>query len=51
VFDQTSAALAAESAATDTAMIDAGSLKAHRTAASLRKGGLFPAASGAAKAA
>jgi transposase len=51
VFDRTSAALAAESAATDTAMIDAGSLKAHRTAASLRKGGLFPAASGAAKAA
>jgi transposase len=42
VFDRTSAALAAESAATDTVMIDAGSLKAHRTAASLRKGGLVP---------
>ena len=51
VFDRIFAALAAESAATDTVMIDATHLKAHRTAASLLKKGLFPAVSGARKAA
>lgn len=50
VFDRIFAALAAGSAATDTVMIDATHLKAHRTAASLLKKGLFPAASGAPKA-
>jgi transposase len=50
VFDRIFAALAAESAATKTVMIDATYLKAHRTAASLRKKGLFPAASGGPKA-
>ena len=51
VFDRIFAELAAESAATDTVMIDATHLKAHRTAASLLKKGLFPAVSGARKAA
>ena len=51
VFDRIFATLAGESAATDTVMIDATHLKAHRTAASLLKKGLFPAASGAPKAA
>jgi transposase len=51
VFDRIFAALAAESAATDTVMIDATHLKAHRTMASLLKKGLFPAVSGARKAA
>ena len=50
VFDRIFAALAATSAATDTAMIDATHLKAHRTAASLLKKGAFPGASGAPKA-
>ena len=45
------AALASESASTDTTMIDATHLKAHRTAASLLKKGLFPAVSDAPKAA
>jgi transposase len=45
VFDRIFATLAGESAATDTVMIDATHLKAHRTAASLRKKGLFPAVS------
>ena len=45
VFDRVFAALAAGSEATGTVMIDATHLKAHRTAASLRKKGLFPAAS------
>jgi putative transposase len=45
VFDRIFATLAAESTATETVMIDATHLKAHRTAASLRKKGLFPAAS------
>jgi transposase len=49
VFDRIFAALAAESAATKTVMIDAGPLKAHRTAASLRKRGLFPGVSDAPK--
>jgi transposase len=50
VFDRIFAALAAESAATKTVMIDADPLKAHRTAASLRKRGLFPDVSDAPKA-
>ena len=45
VFDRIFAALAAGSDATGTVMIDATHLKAHRTAASLRKKGLFPAVS------
>ena len=51
VFDRIFAALAAESRATGTIMIDATHLKAHRTAASLQKKGLYPAASDAPKAA
>ena len=45
VFDRIFAALAGGSEATGTVMIDATHLKAHRTAASLQKKGLFPAAS------
>ena len=45
VFDRIFAELAAESTATDTVMIDATHLKAHRTAASLLKKGAFPGAS------
>lgn len=45
VFDRIFAALASESEATDTVMIDATHLKAHRTAASLLKKGAFPVAS------
>jgi transposase len=51
VFDRIFATLAAASEATETVMIDATHLKAHRTAASLLKKGLFPAASGERKAA
>ncbi|CCQ75509.1 transposase [Magnetospira sp. QH-2] len=51
VFDRIFATLAAESTATHTVMIDATHLKAHRTAASLLKKGLFPAVSGAPRAA
>ena len=51
VFDRIFASLAAGSEATDTVMIDATHLKAHRTAASLLKKGLFPAVSGAPRAA
>ena len=51
VFDRIFAALAAASEATDTVMIDATHLKAHRTAASLLKRGLFPGVSGAPRAA
>jgi putative transposase len=51
VFDRIFAALAAASEATDTVMIDATHLKAHRTAASLLKKGLFPGVSGAPRAA
>lgn len=51
VFDRIFATLAAASEATDSAMIDATHLKAHRTAASLLKRGLFPAASGERRAA
>lgn len=51
VFDRIFATLAAASEATDTVMIDATHLKAHRTAASLLKKGLFPDVSGAPRAA
>lgn len=51
VFDRIFAELAAMSAATDTVMIDATHLKAHRTAASLLKKGAFPGVSGARRAA
>ena len=50
VFDRIFAALAAEPGAPDRLMLDATHLKAHRTAASLLKGGLFPAASAAPRA-
>ena len=42
VFNKIFAALAATSDADDVLMIDATHLKAHRTAASLLKKGLFP---------
>ena len=51
VFNKIFAALAAASDADDVLMIDATHLKAHRTAASLLKKGLFPDVSGAPKAA
>jgi putative transposase len=51
VFDRIFATLAAMSAATGTVMIDATHLKAHRTAASLLKKGMFPAVSDAPRAA
>jgi transposase len=51
VFDRIFAALASASTATDTVMIDASHLKAHRTAASLLKKGAFPAVSDAPRAA
>ena len=47
VFDRIFAALTAEGGPPDRLMIDATHLKAHRTAASLLKGGMFPAVSGA----
>ena len=47
VFDRILAALVQEAGPTDTLMIDATHLKAHRTAASLLKKGLYPASSGA----
>ena len=50
VFNQIFAALAAKGGKSDRLMIDATHLKAHRTAASLLKKGLFPAASDAPKA-
>jgi putative transposase len=50
VFDRIFATLAALSEATGTVMIDATHLKAHRTAASLLKKGMFPAALDAPKA-
>jgi len=49
VFDQIFSALASESPP-DEIMIDATHLKAHRTASSLLKGGMFPALSGEQKA-
>ena len=51
VFNRIFEALAAESRATGTVMIDGSHLKAHRTAASLLKKGFFTAASGAPEAA
>ena len=51
IFNRIFAALAAESCATRTIMIDATHLKAHRTAASLLKKGLYSAALDAPKAA
>ena len=50
-FDKIFAALAAEQPPPERIMIDATHLKAHRTAASLLKKGLFPAVSGGPKAA
>ena len=47
VFDRIFAALTAEAGPPDRLMIDATHLKAHRTASSLLKGGMFPAVSGA----
>ena len=47
VFDRIFQVLAADSTATGTLMIDSTHLKAHRTAASLLKKGLFRATSGA----
>ena len=51
VFDRIFAALAGKGKKPDRLIIDSTHLKAHRTAASLLKKGLFPAASGAPKAA
>lgn len=50
IFNGIFAVLAAKSEASDVVMIDATHLKAHRTAASLLKKGLFPAVSGAPRA-
>lgn len=50
VFDRIFAGLAAQGGEPDEVMIDATHLKAHRTAASLLKGGHFPAVSGAPRA-
>ena len=50
VFDKIVTALVAENGPPDRLMIDATHLKAHRTACSLLKGGMFPALSGAPKA-
>lgn len=50
VFDNIFNHLAAEDGPPDTLMIDATHLKAHRTASSLLKKGMFPATSGAQKA-
>jgi hypothetical protein len=51
IFDRIFANLAGRSGQPDRLIIDATHLKAHRTAASLFKKGLFPAVSGARKAA
>jgi len=51
VFDRIFAALAGQGPRPDRIMIDSTHLKAHRTAASLVKKGLFPVVSGARKAA
>ena len=51
VFDRIFAALAGEGPKPERIMIDATHLKAHRTAASLLKKGMFPVVSGARKAA
>ena len=50
VFDRIFSSLAGEGPKPERIMIDSTHLKAHRTAASLLKKGLFPAASGAPKA-
>jgi putative transposase len=50
IFDRIFANLAAEEGPPDRLMIDSTHLKAHRTAASLLKGGMFPAVSGAPRA-
>ncbi len=50
VFDRIFAALASRGPRPERIMIDSTHLKAHRTAASLLKKGLFPAVSGARKA-
>ena len=49
VFDRIFAGLAGEAGPPDRLMIDSTHLKAHRTAASLQKKGLFPAVSAAPK--
>jgi hypothetical protein len=49
VFDQIFTALVEEHGPPDRLMIDATHLKAHRTACSLLKGGMFPTLSGALK--
>ncbi len=49
VFDRIFSALAAEGGKPNTLMIDATHLKAHRTACSLLKKGMFPAVLGAQK--
>ena len=51
VFDRIFAALAGQGSRPERIMIDSTHLKAHRTAASLLKKGLFPVVSGARKAA
>ena len=51
VFDRIFAALAGQGPRPERIMINSTHLKAHRTAASLLKKGLFPVASGARKAA
>ena len=51
VFNRIFAELAGKAGEPDAIMIDATHLKAHRTAASLLKGGLFPDVSGAPRAA
>ena len=51
VFDRIFAALAGEGPKPERIMIDATHLKAHRTAASLLKKGMFPAVSGEPRAA
>jgi putative transposase len=51
VFNRIFVELAGKAGEPDRIMIDATHLKAHRTAASLLKGGLFPDVSGAPKAA
>lgn len=50
IFDRIFANLVAEEGPPDRLMIDSTHLKAHRTAASLLKGGMFPAVSGAPRA-
>jgi transposase len=50
VFDRIFAALAAQGPKPERIMIDSTHLKAHRTAASLLKKGMFPVVSGARKA-